>query len=694
MISFHLERPVRSHMKKRPQTPNVIRTRGKKHRDPSSKTVSDFKHEPGPPSVVDALTAEAEKLGMYPRASKVWCDENTSKALPGDCYVDCMGTWLFDPDGTWRDYHSLTEAERQRCLDLIADERGTFDTPSTSVHKAAQAARLDADKKAKPLTEIVAVMPPYEDDGRMRTLHAGQSTHYVVRPTSKDSPDSPGQNTSIGKNSPDNDDQSTAIGKDSPDKQRCDVSCEVHAEGEEREVVISGCRCRDPGNAHVRNCPLAKEQNERLFPEQSGEAPTPVQRVPGHESCSERFARAKLEWERITGEPCYAVEPRRNDAMPRCRLHDAPVGDVGYTCGCADTREDWAAMPEPTCKHHPGAAFRCAECVADIARCELRRNDEQGEPPARARPRCVRCQRPKTEEEIADRDKLRICGPNFWCTYPTLPMGEDRRERAKLPQEPPTEQAGQNSVGERNRPYGEAEQPGVAESGAGQTVDEARSPAPQGPARNACEECGQAERWHAQNCSRRFAAPTPGVEKRACGCLWNGPPCAHARGHKETSKVLASHPLATHNACPDCDQVAGHSGSCVWTEEEVAAIHAKAEEIGRDLGLDWATPTPSDPEPWEFDGDCTRCNATMQWDGDTPETPEEAICVSCLETEVIELRKRVTPSSGVDEMVALRNVAEAARAFIERTLLDAQTLGARARALHHALDALPKGGAT
>ncbi len=42
-----------------------------------------------------------------------------------------------------------------------------------------------------------------------------------------------------------------------------------------------------------------------------------------------------------------------------------------------------------------------------------------GEAPA---PRCVRCQRPKTAEEIADRDKLRICGPNFWCSYPVLPM--------------------------------------------------------------------------------------------------------------------------------------------------------------------------------------------------------------------------------------------------------------------------------
>ncbi len=52
-------------------------------------------------------------------------------------------------------------------------------------------------------------------------------------------------------------------------------------------------------------------------------------------------------------------------------------------------------------------------------------------------------------------------------------------------------------------------------------------------------------------------------------------------------------------------------------------------------------------EPWEFDGGCTRCNATMQWKGDSPDCPEDAICVSCMEDELHDLRRRVA-GAGLD----------------------------------------------
>ncbi len=53
-----------------------------------------------------------------------------------------------------------------------------------SVLAESQPARLDADGTARPLTEIVAVMPPCDDPTDTgRTVHAGQATHYVARPT-------------------------------------------------------------------------------------------------------------------------------------------------------------------------------------------------------------------------------------------------------------------------------------------------------------------------------------------------------------------------------------------------------------------------------------------------------------------------------------------------------------------------------
>ncbi len=62
----------------------------------------------------------------------------------------------------------------------------TCRTCKGSGRRSAAAARLDADGTAQPLTEIVAVMPPCDDPTDVgRTVHAGQATHYVARPTQR-----------------------------------------------------------------------------------------------------------------------------------------------------------------------------------------------------------------------------------------------------------------------------------------------------------------------------------------------------------------------------------------------------------------------------------------------------------------------------------------------------------------------------
>lgn len=55
------------------------------------------------------------------------------------------------------------------------------------------------------------------------------------------------------------------------------------------------------------------------------------------------------------------------------------------------------------------------------------------------------------------------------------------------------------------------------------------------------------------------------------------------------------------DTCPDCDQVAGHAGSCVWTEEDIAKAGAEADRIGRELGLDWAEPDSPPFKPAALD---------------------------------------------------------------------------------------------
>jgi hypothetical protein len=62
----------------------------------------------------------------------------------------------------------------------------------------------------------------------------------------------------------------------------------------------------------------------------------------------------------------------------------------------------------------------------------------------------------------------------------------------------------------------------------------------------------------------------------------------------------------------------------------------------------------STEEPWEWDGCCTRCYATMDWEGDAPEVPEDSICHDCAWKELERLRAalRKILATSRDNMVA------------------------------------------
>lgn len=49
---------------------------------------------------------------------------------------------------------------------------------------------------------------------------------------------------------------------------------------------------------------------------------------------------------------------------------------------------------------------------------------------------------------------------------------------------------------------------------------------------------------------------------------------------------------------------------------------------------------------WEWDGDCTRCNRTLTWEGVPPETEEEAICDDCTRAQLVDLRKSLRAFEG------------------------------------------------
>jgi len=189
-------------------------------------------------SVADELTSEAEKLGMYgpeaqERSHACWgstphgstgrdatsagCptrDEGPSESKSGvtawrDTHVQQPGG---SPSGQGRPrdetgsepaplaacicgrpgatdcgLHPITSAAYARTSEACACIRmggiGCTDPDICRARRPNEArARLDEDGTAKPLTEIVAVMPEVAT-GEMGTVHVGQATHYVARPT-------------------------------------------------------------------------------------------------------------------------------------------------------------------------------------------------------------------------------------------------------------------------------------------------------------------------------------------------------------------------------------------------------------------------------------------------------------------------------------------------------------------------------
>lgn len=72
-------------------------------------------------------------MNTVKRKPKVWCDEDDSERQPGDYYVDCGGTWLLDPNGEYRGYNQLTEAERIQCFLLISEEH--LENARAEIHK-------------------------------------------------------------------------------------------------------------------------------------------------------------------------------------------------------------------------------------------------------------------------------------------------------------------------------------------------------------------------------------------------------------------------------------------------------------------------------------------------------------------------------------------------------------------------------
>ncbi|HXG69965.1 MAG TPA: hypothetical protein VNJ04_05050 [Gemmatimonadaceae bacterium] len=124
-----------------------------------------------------AECGEKPAESRFCRSCGEWADKcldamggsRTSKALAVGAWAEWYSRKLDRGDG-----YSGAEQDLYEAIGCVGvPERRSEGVPP---------ARLDDDGTATPLTEIVAVMP--EDDGRgYGTVHAGQATHYVARPT-------------------------------------------------------------------------------------------------------------------------------------------------------------------------------------------------------------------------------------------------------------------------------------------------------------------------------------------------------------------------------------------------------------------------------------------------------------------------------------------------------------------------------
>lgn len=64
---------------------------------------------------------------------------------------------------------------------------------------------------------------------------------------------------------------------------------------------------------------------------------------------------------------------------------------------------------------------------------------------------------------------------------------------------------------------------------------------------------------------------------------------------------------------------------------------ATAANLARMRALEVVVPTSD--EPWEWDSECSRCFATLSWEGDPPECEEDALCHDCAWKELQERRR-------------------------------------------------------
>jgi len=92
-------------------------------------------------------------------------------------------------------------------------------------------------------------------------------------------------------------------------------------------------------------------------------------------------------------------------------------------------------------------------------------------------------------------------------------------------------------------------------------------------------------------------------------------------------------------------------------------------------------------EEWEYDGSCTECGETMEWEGDEPTTPEEARCHDCaVDCLTSDLAAAQAQCRLLETDLALgRARADAARAHASRWKRLAKSLRGERDAARHAL---------
>ena len=92
--------------------------------------------------------ANAHREAMFKKGQKVWCDEGASAATPGDFYVDCMGSWIIEPNGEWRAFKDMTDAEKE----LVSVPRRPLRDWGRAVRTAQGDVRARARRRRRPVS--------------------------------------------------------------------------------------------------------------------------------------------------------------------------------------------------------------------------------------------------------------------------------------------------------------------------------------------------------------------------------------------------------------------------------------------------------------------------------------------------------------------------------------------------------------